>query len=92
MSLAATGTLGSGELSTITRSNGYLLPSLAFTHCAPMIGVSETLATGPEVKSAGPGWWVWALVGVGVVAAAGGTYYGISEATRPVTGTVTAKW
>lgn len=44
------------------------------------------------VKSSGPAWWVWALVGVGVAAAAGGTYYGVTEATRPVTGTVTVKW
>lgn len=45
-----------------------------------------------EVSSSGPAWWVWTLVGVGVAAAAGGTYYGVSQATRPVTGTVTATW
>lgn len=44
-----------------------------------------------QVKG-GPAWWVWAVVGVGVAAAAGGTYYGVSQATRPVTGTVTASW
>ncbi len=37
-------------------------------------------------------WWVWALGGVGVAALAGGAYYGISQATRPVSGTVTATW
>lgn len=44
-----------------------------------------------EAKGGVP-WWVWAAVGVGVVGAAGGTYYGISQASRPVTGTVTARW
>lgn len=44
------------------------------------------------VKAGGPSWWVWAIVGVGVAAAAGGAYYGVSQATRPVTGTVTATW
>ncbi len=44
-----------------------------------------------EVKS-GTKWWVWTLVGVGVVAAAGGTAYGVHQATQPVTGTVTARW
>lgn len=36
--------------------------------------------------------WVWVAVGVGALAAAGGTYYGVSEVMRPVTGQVTARW
>jgi hypothetical protein len=40
----------------------------------------------------GAPWWVWALAGAGIVAVAGGTYYGISEGSRPVTGTVSATW
>jgi len=40
----------------------------------------------------GVAWWVWALVGVGVAGAVGGTAYGITQATKPVTGTVTATW
>lgn len=44
------------------------------------------------VRAGGTAWWIWALVGVGVAAAAGGTYYGVSQAARPVTGTVTASW
>jgi hypothetical protein len=46
---------------------------------------------GPSAKGAVP-WWVWGLVGAGVAAAAGGTYYGVTEASKPVTGTVTARW
>jgi len=37
-------------------------------------------------------WWLWVVGGVGVAAVAGGTYYGVSQANRPVTGTVTARW
>ncbi len=59
--------------------------------------IREDLARDPregapgEVKSKSK-WWVWTLVGVGVVAAAGGTAYGVQQATQPVTGTVTARW
>ncbi len=57
----------------------------------PLEGVVDPGASTGTV-SEGAAWWVWALVGVGVAAAAGGTYYGVSQATRPVTGTVSAKW
>ncbi|MBI3181162.1 MAG: hypothetical protein HYZ28_03360 [Myxococcales bacterium] len=46
---------------------------------------------GPKVKGGTPA-WIWVVVGVGVAAAAGGTYFGVSEMTKPVTGTVTARW
>ncbi len=47
---------------------------------------------GGEVKKGVPG-WVWVIVGVGVAAGAGvGGYFGYKEATKPVTGTVTASW
>jgi hypothetical protein len=37
--------------------------------------------------------WVWIVVGaVAVGGAAAGTYFGVREATRPVTGTVNASW
>jgi hypothetical protein len=46
----------------------------------------------PEVKSGVPA-WVWIVTGVAVAAGAGvGGYFGISAATKPVTGTVTATW
>jgi hypothetical protein len=44
-----------------------------------------------EVKS-GSRWWLWTLVGAGVLVAAGGTAYGVHQASQPVTGTVTARW
>lgn len=47
----------------------------------------------PEEVKAGVPPWVWVVAGV--VAAAGigvGTYFGVSYATKPVTGTVTATW
>jgi len=49
---------------------------------------------GPAVsqQEGGVAWWVWALVGVGVAGAVGGAAYGITQATKPVTGTVTATW
>lgn len=49
----------------------------------------------PEQPTAKAGVPVWVLVVIGGVAAAGagvGAYFGIREATRPVTGTVTASW
>lgn len=46
---------------------------------------------GPKVRT-GVSAWVWVLVGVGVAGAAGGSYYGLTEMNRPVTGTVTARW
>lgn len=46
----------------------------------------------PTAKSGVPV-WVWVVVGGAVVAGGGvGAYFGIREATRPVTGTVTASW
>ena len=46
-----------------------------------------------EVASSGPPKWIWIIVGVGLAAGAGvGTYFIVSSATRPVTGTVTATW
>jgi hypothetical protein len=43
-------------------------------------------------QEGGVAWWVWTLVGVGVAGAVGGAAYGISQATKPVTGTVSATW
>ncbi|MBX5484716.1 MAG: hypothetical protein IRZ16_23075 [Myxococcaceae bacterium] len=54
--------------------------------------IQDDEVPGGEVRKGGVPWWVWAVAGVAVVGAAGGTYYGISQATRPVTGTVTARW
>ncbi|MFT3708413.1 MAG: PEGA domain-containing protein [Archangium sp.] len=46
----------------------------------------------PEVKGGVPV-WVWVVAGVAVAGgAAVGGYFGISAATKPVTGTVTATW
>ena len=46
----------------------------------------------PTVKPSVPV-WVWVVVGGVAAAGAGvGAYFGIREATRPVTGTVTASW
>jgi hypothetical protein len=46
----------------------------------------------PTVKPSVPT-WVWVVAGGVAVAGAGvGAYFGIREATRPVTGTVTASW
>jgi hypothetical protein len=47
---------------------------------------------GPQIKRAPAPAWVWIAAGVVVAAAAGGAYYGITENSRPVTGTVTASW
>ena len=45
-----------------------------------------------ELKSGVPV-WVWVVTGVAVAAGAGvGGYFGITALTKPVTGTVTAKW
>ncbi|MCU0699356.1 MAG: hypothetical protein MUC96_22865 [Myxococcaceae bacterium] len=56
----------------------------------------EEPAQGPVVKTEakpGPPVWVWVVVGaVAVGGAAAGTYFGVREATRPVTGTVNASW
>jgi hypothetical protein len=41
---------------------------------------------------AGVPWYVWVAGGAAAVGIAGGVAYGISEATRPATGTVTATW
>ncbi len=47
---------------------------------------------GGEVKKGVPA-WVWIVAGVAVAAGAGvGGYFGYKEATKPVTGTVTATW
>ncbi|MGV3619967.1 MAG: PEGA domain-containing protein [Archangium sp.] len=59
--------------------------------------VSPDLGEKPpeEVKSEAKGVpaWVWIVTGVAVAAGAGvGGYFGIREATKPVTGTVTATW
>jgi hypothetical protein len=65
---------------------------------APLVPVAEPSAAPAQnvamayEKQGGIPWWVWALGTAGVVAVAGGTYYGVSQATRPVTGTVTARW
>lgn len=42
--------------------------------------------------SGGVPWWVWVAGGIGAAAIAGGTVYGLSQAGRPVTGTVAARW
>jgi hypothetical protein len=49
-------------------------------------------AKDPVREKKGSDWWLWALGGVGLVAVAGGTWWGVTQATKPVTGTVTATW
>jgi hypothetical protein len=47
----------------------------------------------PVQASSGPPKWIWIVVGVAVAAGAGvGGYFAIHEATKPVTGTVSATW
>jgi hypothetical protein len=58
---------------------------------ATKFGANDAPDAGSQVSTGMPV-WVWVVVGVGVAAAAGGTVYGVSEASRPVTGTVTATW
>ena len=48
---------------------------------------------GPVVKSGGVPVWVWIVAGVAVAAGGGvGAYFGVTQANRPVTGSVTATW
>ncbi len=55
--------------------------------------VDPTPPPAPAEAKKGVPAWVWVIVGVGVAGgAAAGGYFGIREATRPVTGTVTASW
>lgn len=50
-------------------------------------------APGPVVKSGGVPVWVWIVAGVAVAAGGGvGAYFGVTQANRPVTGSVTATW
>lgn len=57
---------------------------------APLV---QPPAASAEVKGSGVPVWVWVVAGVAVAAGAGvGGYFGIREATRPVSGTVTASW
>lgn len=46
----------------------------------------------PTVKAGVPTWVIVVVSGVLVAGAGVGTYFGVREATRPVTGTVTASW
>ncbi len=65
----------------------------AFEPKSVMVGVDGTVGEDvppPPKRGVSPA--VWVLVGVGVLAGAGGAYYGITQASRPVTGTVTARW
>lgn len=56
------------------------------------LGEKPPEETKSEVKGGVPA-WVWIVTGVAVAAGAGvGGYFGIREATKPVTGTVTATW
>ncbi|HEX4620357.1 MAG TPA: hypothetical protein VH208_02220, partial [Myxococcaceae bacterium] len=47
----------------------------------------KTVASGGGVP-----WWVWAVAGAGVAAAAGGGYFAYSQANRPVTGSAGVSW
>jgi hypothetical protein len=76
-------------------------PAVVLTPVAPSSRGGGAFATAPAatavqtssgVDSAEVPWWVWALGGVGVAALAGGTYWGVTQATKPVTGTVAARW
>jgi hypothetical protein len=53
-----------------------------------------TLSADPSsVRSSGGVRWYWWVIGGAVVAgAAAGTVYGVTQATKPVTGTVSASW
>lgn len=53
--------------------------------------LTQSTPSQPEVSGGIP-WWVWVAGGVATAAIAGGTYYGVSQAGRPVTGTVSARW
>lgn len=46
----------------------------------------------PSEAKSGISAWVWVVAGVAVVGAGVGAGFGIYEATRPLTGTVTASW
>ncbi|MGQ0508835.1 MAG: hypothetical protein ACT4TC_26335 [Myxococcaceae bacterium] len=50
--------------------------------------------TTPAVVGQAPAvrWYWWVIGGVAVAAAVGGTAYGVSQANRPVTGTMSASW
>jgi hypothetical protein len=56
--------------------------------------VSGAVPSGSPViaPASGSKAWVIGLVAVGVAAAAGGAYFGYTQVTKPVTGTVTATW
>ncbi|HLL52131.1 MAG TPA: hypothetical protein VK447_01210 [Myxococcaceae bacterium] len=71
-----------------------LTPPPLVTPAKPQPGVTATAkepAKGPALWAGVP-WYVWVAGGAAAVAVAGGTAYGISQATRPATGTVTATW
>jgi hypothetical protein len=73
-----------------TRTRQAVKPSLI-----PSGGVErplEPVEPPPQVDKGGTPAWVWVVVGVGVAAAAGGTYYGVTQANRPVTGEVRVTW
>ncbi len=77
-------------------------PRLALKPAAPAPEPTEVRLIGrapppaperePRVASQGVRWYWWVLGGVAVAAAAGGTVYGVTQATRPVTGTASASW
>lgn len=57
------------------------------------VTAEPTPGTQDKASSGGVPGWVWIVVGVGLAAGAGvGGYFIVNEATRPVTGTVTAQW
>jgi hypothetical protein len=83
------------EAATPKEKKPVLTPEQKATDDGPVVDVNEHVAEKPpEVKSSGGvPTWVWVVTGVAVAAGAGvGGYFIISEATKPVTGTVTASW
>jgi hypothetical protein len=78
------------------RSRPRLSPAEKPVEETPVVDVNEHVAEKPpEVKAGGGGvpTWVWVVTGIAVAAGAGvGGYFGITAATKPVTGTVTATW
>jgi len=83
------------EAATPKERKPVLTPEQKVVEDGPVVDVNEHVAEKPpEVKqSGGVPTWVWVVTGVAVAAGAGvGGYFLISEATKPVTGTVTASW
>jgi hypothetical protein len=62
------------------------------TYVEGEVGPDEKPPEQPTISS-GPPKWIWIIIGVAVVGGGvAGGYFGVTEATKPVTGTVNASW